>query len=234
MNDHEIASRYEDAKALLPEPRPLAEWTAEEARAAARTAWMREIDGRRDRNVLLRGVKKVRRALDDKRRAAERLDRLPKLAADEREAVEDDLRWHCYAFGVESAAPTDELLWAWVDMYDVTRGLRGAGRPEWRPGLYAAAFVLCDWFRATRGRAPRAMLYSKDAVADVDDWDAREDGVAYDPSEDVEWLAALLVHFDPTLDTIDHEGRPLDLHQADNFIGLWRKKRGIVRQRSIS
>lgn len=234
MTNEDWLREYEEAVSSLPAATPIAELSEDDARAAARRAWSDEIDARADRDLLLSAVKKVRRALGDKERAGEAISQLPTLTPEEATAARDGLLWHRRAFGLPAGVPLHSLLRQWVDMFDVSRGLRGAGRPEWRPGLFAAAFVLCDWFTATRGRPPRAMLYRKDADADVDDWSAREDGVAYDPSADVLWLAAELVRLDPTLDDVDDDGRPLDQHQADNFIGLWREARGLSRSRSAS
>ncbi len=234
MTGEDWLREYEEAVASLPTATPIAELTEAEARAAARRAWNDEVEARADRDLLLRAVKKVRRALADKERCGEPIIGLPALTPEEAAAARDALLWHRRAFGLAVDVPLHSLLREWVDMFDVTRGLRGAGRPEWRPGLFAAAFVLCDWFAATRGRPPRAMLYRKDAEADVDDWSARDDGVAYDPSADVVWLAAELVQLDPTLADVDDEGRPLDQHQADNFIGLWREARGLSLARSAS
>lgn len=234
MTREDWLREYEEALAALPTATPIVELTEADARAAAHRAWRDEVEARADRDLLLRAVKKVRRALADKERAGEPIIDLPALTPAEAAAARDALLWHSRAFGLAANVPLHGLLRQWVDMFDVTRGLRGAGRPEWRPGLFTAAFVLCDWFAATRGRPPRAMLYRKDANADVDDWSAREDGVAYDPSADVLWLAAELVRLDKTLEDVDGEGRPLDQHQADNFIGLWREARGLSRSRSAS
>jgi hypothetical protein len=197
-------------------------------REAARLEWARELDDRRSRAALLRGVTKVKRALDDKQRAGDKLDRLPRLAADELAAVEEDLLWHRHAFGIRGEVPTDDLWRQWVAMFDVRRGLRGAGHPELRPGLFSAAFVMLDWFRARHDRLPRARLYSKSNAADVDDWSARADGIAYAPSADVEWLAAELALLDPSLGQPDNDGRPLALHQAARFVDLWRGARGLI------
>lgn len=205
--------------------------TLEDAREAARRAWADEREARTDRDALLSAVTKVKRALDDKERRGAELEQLPKLSPAEAEALEADMAWHAQMSNAARVSSLHLRLRYWVEAFDVTRGLRGAGRPEWRPGLFAAAFVLCDWFRDAHGRPPRAMLYSKSADADVDDGTARPDGVAYDPSADVRWLASELVLLDPSLDQLDREGRPLALHQADNFIDLWREARTLKRHR---
>lgn len=205
--------------------------TLDDAREAARRAWAEEREARADRDTLLSAVTKVKRALDDKDRAGAELEQLPKLTPAEADALEADMAWHERMSNAGRVSSLHLRLRYWVEAFEVTRGLRGAGRPEWRPGLFAAAFVLCDWFRDNHGRAPRAALYSKSADADVEDWAARPDGVAYGPSEDVQWLASELALLDSSLEQPDPEGRPLALHQADNFIGLWRDSRGLSRHR---
>lgn len=213
--------------------------TLDEAREAARRAWAEERDTRDDRDTLLSAVTKVKRALDDKDRAGLPLTQLPKLTQAEIEAVRADLLWWERVGNMKSVATSildaGEFflidLRDWLGMFDVTRSLRGAGRPEWRPGLFAAAFVLCDWFLAANGRPPKAKLYSKSPKADVDDSSASSDGIAYDASDDVWWLADELILLDQTLAALDEKRRPLDLHQADNFIGMWREARGLKQSR---
>ena len=205
--------------------------TLDDAREAARRAWTEERDARDDRDTLLSAVTKLKRALDDKDRQGAELEQMPKLTPAEAEALRADMDWHERMSNAARVSSLHLRLRYWVEAFDVTRGLRGAGRPEWRPGLSAAAFVLCDWFRDAHGRAPRAALYSKSADADVEDWAARPDGVAYDPSEDVQWLASELALLDPSLKELDPERRPLALHQADNFIERWRDARGLRRPR---
>lgn len=205
--------------------------TPDNVREAARRAWTEERDARTDRDTLLSAVTKVKRAVDDKDRRGTELEHLPKLTPAEADALEADMAWHERMSNAGRVSSLHLRLRYWVEAFDVTRGLRGAGRPEWRPGLSAAAFVLCDWFFDAHGRTPRAKLYSKSSDADVDDWDADPDGVAYDPSEDVKWLASELALLDPSLDQLDEAGRPLALHQADNFIELWREARGLRRPR---
>jgi hypothetical protein len=173
----------------------------------------------------------VKRALDDKDRAGVELEQLPKLMPAELEALEADVEWHETCSNAGRLSTFHLRLRSWVEMFDVTRSLRGAGRPEWRPGLFAAAFVLCDWFMAANGRPPRAKLYRKNSDADVEDDTADPEGVAYDPSDDVWWLADELILLDQTLTVLDEKRRPLDLHQADNFIELWREARGLKRRR---
>ncbi len=209
--------------------------TPDNTREAARLAWTEELAARAvtaaERDALIGAVTKVKRALDDKEKAGAELEQLPKLKPAEADALEADMAWHEQMSNAGRVSSLHLRLRYWVEAFDVTRGLRGAGRPELRPGLFAAAFVLCDWFRDTNGNPPRAMLYSKSADAGVNDWTAREDGIAYDPSEDVKWLATELVMLDPSLDQLDEAGRPLALHQADHFIELWREARGLKRSR---
>lgn len=240
MSDDDWIAEYERLVADLPAPVPIAQWTEGEAREQAKRAWMAEIENKHGLKALLGAVRKVKRALDDQDKLGNELERLPTLSVEEEEALRDDMLWSRRRsdpnFAGDPLAEEDFhlILRMWVEEFDVSRGLRGAGRPEWRPGLVAAAFVLCDWFTARNDQLPKAMLYSKSADAGVNDWTAREDGVAYSPSEDVKWLATELVLLDRSLDTIDEEGRPLALHQADNFIGLWREARGLKRSRSNS
>lgn len=205
--------------------------TLDDARQAARRAWAEEADARVDRDTFMSAVTKVKRALDDKDRHGLELERLPNLSPAETEALRADLDWHERMSNAALVSSLHLRLRYWVEAFDVTRGLRGAGRPELRPGLFAAAFVLCDWYRDANGKPPRAMLYSKSSDAGVNDWTAREDGIAYEPSEDVRWLATELVMLDPSLDQVDEAGRPLALHQADNFIELWREARRLRRTR---
>jgi len=213
--------------------------TLDDVREAARRAWANETEQRGDRQTLLAAVTKIKRALDDKDREGLPLTQLPKLTQAEVAAVRADLLWWEQVGNMKSVATSildaGEFflldLRDWLGMFDVSRNLRGAGRPEWRPGLYAAAFVLCDWFMATNGRPPRAKLYSKTPEADVDDWSAPPSGGAYDASADVWWLADELIRLDPTLLDLDEKRRPLDLHQADHFIELWRDARGLKQSR---
>lgn len=207
--------------------------TPDNVREAARRAWAEELENRAaataERDALIGAVTKVKRALDDKDRAGAELEQLPKLTASEIEALQADLEWHEKYSNAGGLSSLHLRMRSWVEMFDVTRSLRGAGRPEWRPGLSAAAFLLCDWFLEANDRPPRAKLYSKSSHADVDDWDADPEGVAYDPSEDVKWLASELALLDPSLSAPDENGRPLDLLQADNFVELWRDARGLKR-----
>ncbi len=82
-------------------------------------------------------------------------------------------------------------------------GGRNGGRASPPP-----AFVLCDWFREANDRPPPGEAVQQELRADVDDWDADPEGVAYDPSEDVKWLASEFALLDPSLSAPDAERPP--------------------------
>lgn len=153
MTGDDWIGEYERAVADLPHPVPMAQWTSEQARAAARAAFDDAPSGT-ERERLLAEARREGRAAKTPKRLAGIRQRRPDLA----DIIEDDLAWLARHTSGFARWPFAEQIAYWYGVSGVPDGggsvksTRGTSA-TW-PGLREAAFVLLAWRHATIALAP--------------------------------------------------------------------------------
>lgn len=150
MSGDDWLGEYERAAAELPAAVPIAHWTPEDARAAARAAFAQAPDEAARAGLLSEARRQARHARTPRRLAGIR-ERRPELA----EVIEDGLSWLAFHTAGFARRPFAEQIAHWYDVTGVpeaggsVQSTRGTSA-TW-PGVRQAALVLLAWRDATGG-----------------------------------------------------------------------------------
>lgn len=153
MSGDDWIGEYERAVADLQPPVPMAQWTHEQARAAARAAFDEAPSGA-ERERLLAEARREGRAAKTPRRLEGIRQRRPDLAA----IIEEDLAWLARHTAGFAGRPFADQIAHWYEVTGIpesggsVKSTRGTAA-TW-PGLREAAFILLAWRDATIARAP--------------------------------------------------------------------------------
>ncbi len=188
-------TQYEDAADQMQPPTAMREWSEEQAREAAKQAFHNAPRAIADASVLAHARREARHALTGRRLAGIRR-RHPDLAA----VIDSDFDWfRQFVVGFDRWSVREQVSY-WYMITGVPEAGPSIGSTRgtsatW-PGVRDAAFVLLDWYSATRGKeAPSG------------------------------WLATSLVAIEPALTRLNANGVARERKVAREMIVAWRVRR---------